>query len=84
MQSYDLWSENTMVGGLFPRTILMKNHEAMMTFKVLHKSFEKHNPWFLAKTLQITTRALGYQLTKEVKKTRFTLLDILGLPIFEA
>ena len=60
MQGYDLWFGNALVGGLFPRTTLMKNHEAMMTFKALQKSFEKNNPQFMTKTLQVTTQALGY------------------------
>ena len=54
-----------------------------MTFETLQKTFEKHNPWFLTKTLQFMVRALGYQLTEEVK-VGFSLIDVLGIPIAEA
>ena len=62
----------------------MQKNEAMVTFEALQKSCEKHNPRFLTKTFQVTTQVLGYQLSEGVKKIGFVLLDILGLPIFEA
>ena len=72
---------NALVGGIFSRTMLMKNGEAMMTIEVMQKIFENQNPQLLTKTLEFEAHALGYQLNDEVKKVAFFLIDILCIPI---
>ena len=61
----------------------MQKHEVLVTFKALKKACEKHNSWFLTKTLQIMEKAPGFQMFEDVKKIGFALLVILGLPIFD-
>ena len=62
----------------------MQKHEVLLTFGALRKSCEKHNSRLLTKTLQVTTKALGFKMIEGVKKIGFALLDILGLPISNA
>ena len=62
----------------------MQKHEVLVTFKALQKSCEKHNSQILPKTLQVIAQAMEFQMTEGVKKIGFALLDILGLPTFDA
>ena len=52
----------------------------MATYEVLQKSFEKKSPCIMKSILQVSRRALGFQLKERVEHTRYALLDLLGLP----